>query len=412
MQLSTPRIAQDKSVLVCDSAAISDDDINLVADLNGWYVSRVRSVEQLVQTAAKESFDVLIMGLTENPEKALTVLAELIKVSPKTVRIVISGHVSPVVSARVAELAHSSLPMGAKEVQLSQAIEHALKVVSLIHKPALREEVGRIQKLPSLPEVYRELNDALVNGNANAKEIAAIIQKDAVMSAKVLQLVNSAFFGLERHIYRLNEAVTILGVRQIRDLALSYHLFETFPQTNQWSSFSFNEVQSRSLTVARFAQNICRAVKADRHIQGLAFLGGLLHDFGMVVLASNNPERYHDVMEKAQELNQPLYAVEKMELGVSHAEAGAYLLGIWNLPPKVIEAVLFHHFPASSNSSEFEPLTAVHIADALLPPVNSAIDCRLSSQLSMKYLDRLGLKGELNYLEMMAAEYCDRMETA
>jgi len=411
MEAGNRRIALEKSILVTNSASIDNDEINLVADLNSWFVSRVSSVDELIKRITNEHFDVLIVGLSENPDRTLGALTEIIRIRPETIRIVVSGHLSPVLAARVAEVAHSSLQEGCGEIEISQAVEQALKTSAMINKKEIKEIIGRVKRLPSLPDVYQELNQALVNGNSSAKEIAGIIQRDAVMSAKVLQLVNSAFFGLERHIYRLNEAVTILGVRQIRDLALSYHLFEAFPQDGSWSSFSFSQIQTRSLTVARFAQNICRAVKADRHIQGLAFLAGLLHDFGMIVLASNNPDQYREVMEKAAELKQPLYALEKLDLGVSHAEAGAYLLGLWNLPPKVVEAVLFHHFPNSCPSNEFQPLTAVHIADSLLPPVGTVIDCRITSQISIKYLERLGLKSELNYWEMMAGEYRDRMDS-
>jgi HD-like signal output (HDOD) protein len=101
--------------------------------------------------------------------------------------------------------------------------------------------------------------------------------------------------------------------------------------------------------------------------------------------------------------------VEKMNIGVSHAEAGAYMLGLWNLPPKVIEAVLFHHVPGRSPSNDIQPLTAVHFADALLPTVSNGIGCAVSSQLALKYVERLGLKNHLNQWEMMASSYAGKI---
>ncbi len=395
----------DKNILVCRSASLKDEDINTVADLNNWSVCRVDSAEKMLERIQQQHFDIIIVGVSDNPEQMLAALMLVIQKSPNSIRIVVSGNLSPTIAARVSEVAHSSLPENCTDVQLSLSVEQALKVAGLIHKPEIRDFIGRIERLPSLPDIYEALNRALMSGQSSAREIAQIVERDPVMSAKVLQLVNSAFFGLERQIYRLNEAVTILGVRLIRDLTLASHLFEAFPQSSAWTSFSFSEIHSRSMLVARFAQDICRSVKADRHLQGQAFLAGLLHDFGMIVLASHDPEKYRIVMSKATELSQPLYVVEKMNIGVSHAEAGAYMLGLWNLPPKVIEAVLFHHFPGSSPSNDFQPLTAVHIADALLPSVGNGIGCSVSSQLALKYVERLGLKNHLNQWEMMANEY-------
>ncbi|MGY8870392.1 MAG: HDOD domain-containing protein [Pseudomonadales bacterium] len=399
----------DKNILVCRSASLKDEEIDTVADLNNWSVCRVDSAEKMLERIQQQHFDIIIVGVADNPEQMLAALMLVIQTSPNSIRIVVSGNLSPAIAARVSEVAHSSLPENCTDVQLSLSVEQALKVAGLIHKPEIRDFIGRIERLPSLPDIYEALNRALMSGQSSAREIAQIVERDPVMSAKVLQLVNSAFFGLERQIYRLNEAVTILGVRLIRDLTLASHLFEAFPQSSAWTSFSFSEIHSRSMLVARFAQDICRSVKADRHLQGQAFLAGLLHDFGMIVLASHDPEQYRMVMSKATELSQPLYVVEKMNIGVSHAEAGAYMLGLWNLPPKVIEAVLFHHFPGSSPSNDFQPLTAVHIADALLPPVSNGIGCAVSSQLALKYVERLGLKNHLNQWEMMASSYAGKI---
>jgi putative nucleotidyltransferase with HDIG domain len=400
---------QGKNILVCRTASLKDESINNVADLNNWSVSCVDSAEEMLERIQQQHFDVIIIGVSDNPEQMLAALMLVIQKSPNSIRIVLSGNLSSTIAARVSEVSHSSLPENCSDSQLCLAVEQALKIAGLIHKPEIRDFIGRVERLPSLPDIYEALNRALMSGQSSAREIAEIVERDPVMSAKVLQLVNSAFFGLERQIYRLNEAVTILGVRLIRDLTLASHLFEAFPQSSAWTSFSFAEVHSRSMIVARFAQDICRSLKMDRNLQGQAFLAGLLHDFGMIVLASHDPEKYRMVMSKATDLSQPLYVVEKMNLGVSHAEAGAYMLGLWNLPPKVIEAVLFHHFPGSSPSGDFQPLTAVHIADALLPSASNGIGCSISSQLALKYIDRLGLKIHLSQWEIMANDYADQL---
>lgn len=395
----------DKSILVCRSAALRDDAISTVAELNSWFVNYVDCSEELLERIEQYHYDILIIGIPADAEQTVSALGEIIRLRPDAVRIVVASNLSPTLTARVAEVAHSSLPFDCTHAQVSCAVERALKVIGLIQRPEIKRVIGGIKRLPSLPAIYEKLNQALMSGHANANDISEILEQDPAMAAKVLQLVNSAFFGLERQIYRLNEAVTILGLRLIRDLALSSHLFEALPSGYGWDSLSFEQIHQRSLLVARLAQDISRSVGADRNTQAQAFLAGLLSDFGMLLLANHDPEGYRKVVGLSGEMQQPLYVVEKMHIGVSHAEAGAYLLGLWNLPPAVIEAVLFHHFPASSASDEFQPLTAVHAADALLAPVSSAYDAKISSQLALKYLERLGVEHKLNDWQALAAKY-------
>ncbi|MFC6669048.1 HDOD domain-containing protein [Marinobacterium aestuariivivens] len=220
-----------------------------------------------------------------------------------------------------------------------------------------------------------------------------------------MQLVNSALFGLRRQISRIDEAVTVVGVRMIRDLMLATHLFSRYRQREQWTAFSFAKLHQRSMLVARLAQKIGADAGLDRNLQGQAFLAGLLHDFGIAVLANKDPEDYQALMAESVCLSQPVYAMEKMRLGLTHAEAAAFMLGLWNLPFKVVEAVLLHHFPGTSPATGFEPLSAVHLADALLPPLANSLGADFSCRLSESYLERIGVHTQLSRWQMMANEY-------
>ncbi|WP_372740574.1 HDOD domain-containing protein, partial [Neptunomonas sp.] len=235
MDAKVKLVLHDKNILVCRSASLKDEEINTVADLNNWSVSRVDSAEEMLERIQQCHYDIIIIGISENPEQVLAGLMQVIRVRPDAVRIAVTGNLSSAIAARVSEVAHSSLPENCTDVQISLAVEQALKVASLIRKPEIKDFIGRIERLPSLPDIYEALNTALLSGQSNARDISQIVERDPVMSAKVLQLVNSAFFGLERQIYRLNEAVTILGVRLIRDLTLASHIFEAFPQSAEWT---------------------------------------------------------------------------------------------------------------------------------------------------------------------------------
>ncbi|MCP4596406.1 HDOD domain-containing protein [Neptuniibacter sp.] len=395
----------EKQAVICELCPKSlrlSSALSSVADIE---TVPVGSLEQLLPVLEKTDASVLIFPLGENPTQSLDLLQTVVDKHPGLVRIVVSGPLTPFQTARASELAHHSLSLDCDPEELIRDIYNSLHITSLINKPAARDYITSLKTLPVMPEVYEKLNAALNSERSNAREIAKVLEQDPVMTAKIMQLVNSAYFGLSREINRIQEAVTVLGVRMIRDLVLSAHLFDSYPQTDDWKSFSFSQIHQRSMTVARAAQHIARSVKADRHIQAQAFLAGLLHDFGTLVLASHNPEEYHKILTKAGVMEQPVYAIEKLELGVTHAEAGAYLLALWNLPPRVIEAVLLHHFPKASPSDGFTPLTAVHVADALLPAATSVVGCDISSRLSMPYIEQIGMEKELDRWELVTAEY-------
>lgn len=386
----------------CDQSIKLGSSVQAIDDWNTVVVTRL---DELAKTLDETRPDILVLPLGEYPSQSLDLLQEIVVKHPAIVRIVLSGPLTPVQAARASELAHHALPLDCSPQELIDDIYNSLHVHGLINKPVIRDYVTSLKKLPVLPDVYERLNSCLSSDRTNAREIAKIIEQDPVVAAKIMQLVNSAYFGLSREISRIHEAVTILGVRMIRDLVLSSHLFESYPQTDDWKSFSFKQIHQRSMAVAKAAQHIARAAKADRHVQAQAFLAGLLHDFGVVVLASHNPSEYHRVISKAGLMEQPVYAIEKLNLGVTHAEAGAYLLALWNLPPKVIEAVLFHHFPKANSKSGFTPLTAVHVADALLPAATSVVGCDMSSRLSVTYLEEIGMDKELARWQLITADY-------
>jgi len=405
MDARVTNTAIDNQAVFCELCPESLKLGTAVADLADWETITVDSVDQLLPVLEQSAANILVFPLGTNPSQGLDVLQKVVEKHPGIIRVVISGPLTPLQAARASELAHHALPIDCNPQDLVDDIYNSLHVTGLINKPVVRDYITSLKALPVLPDVYEQLNNCLSSDRSNAREIAKIIEQDPVMAAKIMQLVNSAYFGLSREINRIHEAVTILGVRMIRDLVLTSHLFESYPQTDDWKSFSFKQIHQRSMAVARAAQHIARAAKADRHVQAQAFLAGLLHDFGILVLASHNPGEYHRVISKAALMEQPVYAIEKLELGVTHAEAGAYLLALWNLPPRVIEAVLFHHFPKANAAAGFTPLTAVHVADALLPAATSVVGCDMSSRLSMSYIEQIGMEPELARWQLITAEY-------
>lgn len=373
-------------------------------------ISRASRPEVANQKLAEGDFGIIVVHLSPDDFAfRYKWLRECVNAHPGLIRVMLNDRLQMHQIAKASELCHRSIPYSAGADELMQALNQCIQARNTINKPAVREYVGSIERLPSLPSIYAELNDALASDATGAAEIAAIIEKDPAMAAKVLQLVNSAFFALSSHVFKIRDAVVILGTRQLRDLFLVSQLFQQYPQNSSWTSFSFENLFDRSMVVARFARAVCRDLKVPADIADKAFLAALLQDIGMLAIATADPERYRTVLREAELLEQPVYAIEKMRLGVTHMEVGAYMLALWNLPPEVIEAVLFHSVPNATPGSRFTPLSAVHIADSLMPDLVHVNECRINSRLSTSYVNRLQLEDRVRHWEEMAETYAEQL---
>jgi HD-like signal output (HDOD) protein/CheY-like chemotaxis protein len=270
---------------------------------------------------------------------------------------------------------------------LWNAIERIYQLRELL-TDSLRKKIGGMQQLPSAPTVYFEMMAAMARTDVSAQKITRILEKDAAMAAKTLQVVNSACFCLSRTITRLDQAVAYLGMELIRDLSLTVHMFAALEPTAIRSGFSFDAEQEHSLLTARVAR---RLVSNPRHAQQ-AFTAALLHDVGNLVMAVCIPEKFKLVTVASKTSGRSSHEVETELLGVTHAEVGAYLLGLWGVPHPIVEAVAYHHNPSAAMERSFDIPTVVAVANGLVDEIvfartfPSAIEEHLES---LKVIDKL-----------------------
>jgi putative nucleotidyltransferase with HDIG domain len=232
----------------------------------------------------------------------------------------------------------------------------------LLNNENLKEALSEMDSLPSVPTLYFELEKELQSSDPSIQNVGNIIGQDPGMTAKILQLANSPFFGLRRSISNPAETVAYLGLDRIQHLFLALHIFSQFKNINS-SAFSIELLWEHSLSTAIQAKEIASDEEADKGIREDSFTAGLLHDFGKLLFASKLPEKYDRAVSIARTDNIPLCQAEVKVLGVTHAEIGAYLFGIWGLPNSIVEAVAYHHHPADCGNNVFCSLTALHAAD-------------------------------------------------
>ena len=364
-----------------------------------WEMVFVNGGQAAIDELEQQSFDVVVTDMRMPGIDGAALLRRVQELRPETVRIVLSGHAEEETTLRSLPVAHQFLSKPCDASTLENVIERACNVQNLLEAPEVRARIGQLDALPSLPRNYAELNRRLVDPNATYRDLAAVIERDIAMSAKLLQIVNSAFFGLSRRLTHMADAISYLGLHVIKNLVLSIEVFGSYDGKSIAPVVSLERLTRHSLLVARIA----RRLLTDTEDAKDAFAAAVLHDVGKLILASNLPEVITQSVEHALAEGIPLHEAERELHGFGHSEVGAYLLGRWGLPYPVIEAVAYHHTPECVNQSRFDLLSAVHVADALASRVETDRGVQGALPLDEDYLDGLGVLDQLDEWRAIAA---------
>ncbi|HUK03136.1 MAG TPA: HDOD domain-containing protein [Steroidobacteraceae bacterium] len=236
-----------------------------------------------------------------------------------------------------------------------------LTLGDVLGDPALRALVGRIRQLPARPRIFARLQVVLANEAVVARDVAQIITADAVITGKVLQLANSAFYRRTKPVSSIEQAVTNLGFNGVRNLVLCAEVFARWPSRSSGAVLNLEVLQEHSQRVAA----VTHALAAGTSFTDDAVLAALMHDIGYWVLLQDCPGELARVQELALSERITLPEAEMRVLGASHAELGAHLLALWELPPAVVEAVAHHHAPTRVAPRPYDVLAALAVGMAL-----------------------------------------------
>ena len=256
-----------------------------------------------------------------------------------------------------------------------------------------------MSSLPSLPEQYERIMEELQSEDASLPKIGEIIESDVAMTAKILQLVNSAFFGLSQHVSSPAQAAMLLGVDTIRTLVLTTGVFSQFDK-DTCDTIDLNSVWSRSAQIGALARAIAMSETDDKLIGDYAFMSGMLVDIGQFVFAANMTPDLAKAWHEAQASGKPDWVIERELFGHSHMNVGAYLVGLWGLPNPIIEAVAYHHTPSDYRVTSFSALTAVHVANAIVVGHGKISDANIDGD----YVEEMGLADQFPAWEELFAK--------
>jgi HD-like signal output (HDOD) protein len=257
---------------------------------------------------------------------------------PSTARLVLSGHAERESVLGAMSVAHQFLSKPLQADILKAVVARAIKMQAILNRPQLVGLAARLGDLPILPETYNELILVSQDPKYSIREIAGVVERDPLVSARILQLVNSAFFGLDREVASVFAAVRLLGPQVLLGLAMSATLAQK-AVAETWMPALFEELQERALRSSAWARRLLPTGKYKDEVATAA----LIHDLGAVLLAMADPDRYLGIREAASQRPLEAHHIEEGVFGVTHAEIGAHLFGLWGLPMSIVEAIACHH---------------------------------------------------------------------
>jgi HD-like signal output (HDOD) protein len=335
------------------------------------------------------SFDVIVSDMRMPAMDGATLLAKVKDQYPACARIILSGHADRESVVKALPVAHQFLNKPCDGEQLRLVVGRACELQRLMQDESIRSVVGKLDRLPSVPQSYWDLTQAAARPRATIAELTAIVEQDPAMSVKILQLVNSSYFGVAQRLTSVERAVSYLGIDLLRTLALAARVFGAETCTLV-PGLSLADIQTHSLLTARLGKQLVREPK----LTGDVFTACVIHDVGKIVLAQGIPDLYAAVVADVRRTGRSFHVVERERLALSHAEAGGFLLGCWGLPLSIVEAVAFHHTPSRVQGGDVAVLAAVHIADGLISAA-AARGTPAIVELDLEFVERAGFAAEL-----------------
>ncbi|HKW96593.1 MAG TPA: response regulator [Bryobacteraceae bacterium] len=359
-----------------------------------WHIAFRATGQDALRELQNHGFDVILVDLNLPNESAFELLLEVLSRYPSTVRIALCPGVGRSVAVRGGGAAHQYVKKPCDPAALRATLETASRIHQMLVSPKLQAVISRMTSLPSLPSTYARLIESLEDPEISSRELGEIISQDIGLTSKILQIANSAFFGLYRYVANPTEAAVYLGVDTIRAMTLSAGVFSAFQHTGLTRVF-IEQLQRHSMTVGVVASQIGLAENLSKRTCDTSLVGGLLHDIGKLVLAADYPKEYGDIMAAAGQGGIAGHETEKHTFGANHSEIGGYLLWLWGFPDSVCNAVAYHHHPAASSPRALSAAGCIHIADALYheadesPRFGNRVEMDSAYLTSLEILDHL-----------------------
>jgi putative nucleotidyltransferase with HDIG domain len=341
-----------------------DDESNIIdamrrslyAMRTEWHMEFVLGGAEALGALSISPADVIVSDMRMPGMDGWQLLTEVKKLYPQTVRLILSGHAEAGSIMRAVGIAHQYLAKPCESAAIKDAVIQTQKLRRLLSNDRLAALVGQVSTLPSAPKAFQEVLACIQDPAASMSDVARIIGRDVAMTANIMKMVNSAFFGVRQPITTTDRAVAYLGLDTLGALVLGHGVFKSGLPTGI-AGFSLERLWAHSLRTAMAARTIALHEKASSAEAEKAFLAGVLHDVGKIVFATRTIQSSDRVSSVGEDTS-------LMQL--HHAEVGAYLLGLWGFPNPIVEAVAYHRTPSLVADQRLSLAGLVHIANYLV----------------------------------------------
>ncbi|WP_226051486.1 HDOD domain-containing protein [Dickeya chrysanthemi] len=349
-----------------ESRVLSGIERALMMQDTDWECRFANSGHEALTMLEEKPADVVVSDMRMPFMDGAELLSQVRNRWPGTIRIILSGYSEPEATLRMLDVAHRFVSKPCDSTVLLAMVGNALALRDRFQDPTLVEIVGRTSRLPASPNVFTEISLLLADPASDTRQIAGLLGSDPALSAKIMQLANSAWFARGGHINDIGNAITHLGLDQVKLLVLASQVFadvKTAPYVDQ--------LQQRAQLASTLAARI------SGH-QGLEATAALLANIALLI-----PEMREVNYETTTTRCTPPI----------HATVGAYLLALWGLPVDIVEAVACHAQPSRSTEKAFGVIGAVHVAVTL---ANNGV-------LDLDYLEQTGVLNKLPQWQAMLA---------
>jgi putative nucleotidyltransferase with HDIG domain len=354
-----------------------------------WHMEFVTSAADALVRLEQMDFDAIVSDLKMPNMNGAELLEQVMHLHPTVSRIILSAQADEDLVYQSVNTAHQFISKTSDPKLLVKKLRKVVLMRQSTLSRDLVETICAIEKLPTVPQVYCELIEALADPNTGIGELAAIVERDGAIGAKLLQLANSAFFGARSEVSSIAQAMTFLGVETVRYLVLMVGVCDQF-RSQHFSKSFVEEVWSHSVQTANLARIIAESEHTSLAMAEQSFVAGLLHDVGKLILAENLSRSYAEVLEFAKLNDQPIWQAERQILKATHGDIGAYLLDLWGLPDGVTKAVGLHHEPIARDGEHVTPLAIVHAANHFAHELENAPGSG-DGQMNAAFLEKSGL---------------------
>ena len=365
--------AGKKTILIVDDEKAVLASLKRLLRKEGWRLLLTSSARKGLELLAQNRVDLVVSDMRMPDMDGVTFLKQVKSDYPQTVRIILTGYAQrkSVTAAFTEADIFQLIAKPWDDDELKDVLRNALEQIDGQEEDAegLHLLLSEIDSLPSLPDVYIKLRQALEESeDGSLDKVAEVVAQDPAIATRTLRIANSAFFGQRRKVETIQRAITLLGLVMIENIVLGASVFSSL-ETKDIPGFSHADFWKHSLGCGLIAKHIEEHHTGDRTRMEMAMLAGTLHDLGKLVLARYNNDTYAAIIKKAQQTEVFVSEVEVTLLGVAHPAIGGHLANWWNMPDPIVDAIRWHNNPANSTCDR--PLSCVvHLADVLVHRMN------------------------------------------